>query len=121
MKHLLVVEDNPNTLSGLMTLLDDEGYEVDGVMQGDEAVQIAEQKPVDMVLCDYNLPDTTGLQLCQKLQKINPATVFFLTTAQDSITLTQTASQYGVKKIFQKPINLNELFDTLLGFSARSA
>ena len=71
MKHLLVVEDNPNTLSGLVTLLGDEGYDVDGVMQGTEALAVAAEKPVDMVLCDFNLPDTNGLQVCQRLKKIN--------------------------------------------------
>ena len=119
MRNLLVVEDNPNTLSGLVTLLGDEGYDVDGVMQGTEALAIAEEKPIDMVLCDFNLPDTNGLQVCQRLRKINPEAIFFLTTAQDSTALTDSAYEYGVKRIFQKPIDMDDLFDTLLGFSKK--
>ena len=52
MKHLLVVEDNPNTLSGLLELLSDEGYNVNGVMHGNEAFEVAEKQTIDMVICD---------------------------------------------------------------------
>ncbi len=121
MKNLLVVEDNPNTLSGLLELLTDEGYDVNGAMQGDEALEIAEKQPIDMVLCDYNLPDTNGLQVCLRLRKINQHAILFRTTASDSTTLFDTASEYGVAKIFPKPINLDDLFKTLLGFSTKLA
>jgi len=113
MKHLLVVEDNANTLTGLLELLSDEGYEVNGVMHGNEAVEIAEKQTIDMVLCDYNLPDVDGIQVCQRLKEINPEAVLFLTTASDSTVLLDTASACGVSKIFPKPIDLNELFNSL--------
>lgn len=114
MKNLLVIEDNPHTLSGLVELLGDEGYEVDGVMQGSDALKVAAQKNIDLVLCDYHLPDTNGLQVCQRLKAINQATILFLTTASDSTTLTDAANQCGVLKIFPKPLDLKELFYTLL-------
>lgn len=114
MKHLLVVEDNPNALSGLVELLGDEGYDVDGVLQGSDALEVAAQKNVDMVLCDYHLPDTNGLQVCQRLKAINPATIFFLTTASDSTRLFDEADQCGISKIFLKPLDLDDLFDSLL-------
>ena len=121
MSHLLVVEDDPNTLSGLLELLGDEGYDVNGAMHGNDALQIAAQKPVDMVLCDYNLPDVDGLRVCQRLRKIKPEAILFLTTASDSTTLVDTARKVGVSKIFPKPINLNDLFDTLLGYASKAA
>ena len=121
MNHLLVVEDDPNTLSGLLELLGDEGYDVNGTMHGNDALQIAAQKPIDMVLCDYNLPDVDGLRVCQRLRKIKPEAILFLTTASDSTTLVDTARKVGVSKIFPKPINLNDLFDTLLGYASKAA
>ena len=121
MNHLLIVEDDPNTLTGLIELLGDEGYSVDGVMHGTDALEIAANKPVDMILCDYNLPDVDGLQLCQRLKKIKPEAFLFLTTASDSTTLADSACRIGVSKIFPKPINLDDLFDTLLGCTSKAA
>lgn len=121
MNHLLVVEDDPNTLSGLMELLGDEGYDVNGTMHGSDALEIASQNQVDMVLCDYNLPDVDGLRVCQRLRKINPETILFLTTASDSTALADPARKIGVSKIFPKPLNLNDLFDTLLGYASKAA
>ena len=108
------MEDNPNTLSGLLELLSDEGYEVNGVMHGKEALAVAEKQSIDMVLCDYNLPDVDGIQLCQRLKELNPEAVLFLTTASDSTVLLDSANTCGVSKIFPKPIDLNDLFNTLL-------
>ncbi len=119
MNHLLVVEDDPNTLSGLTTLLGDEGYDVNGVMHGNDALEIATNDPVDMVLCDYNLPDVDGLRLCQRLHKIKPEAVLFLTTASDSTALVDIARKSGISKVFPKPINLNDLFETLLGYASK--
>ena len=121
MNHLLVVEDDPNTLSGLKELLGDEGYDVNGVMQGNDALEIASHEPVDMVLCDYNLPDVDGLRLCQRLRKIRPDAILFLTTAMDSTALVDTARRSGISKIFPKPINLKDLFETLLTYGSKVA
>ena len=121
MNHLLVVEDDPNTLTGLMELLGDEGYDVNGTMHGIDALEIAAHNPIDMVLCDYNLPDVDGLWVCQRLRKINPDSILFLTTASDSTALVDSARKAGVSKIFPKPINLDDLFQTLLGYTSKAA
>lgn len=121
MNHLLIVEDDANTLAGLMTLLVDEGYEVNGTMQGQEALEIASQKPIDMVLCDYHLPDGDGLRVCQRLHNLKPEAILFLTSASDCTALMDRARKIGVSKVFPKPINLDDLFQTLLGYASKAA
>jgi DNA-binding response OmpR family regulator len=121
MNHFLVVEDDPNTLNGLLELLGDEGYDVNGTMHGNEALEIAAQKPVDIVLFDYHLPDSDGLRVCQRLRKLRLEAILFLTTASDSTTLVDVARKVGVSKIFPKPINLTDLFNTLLGYASKAA
>jgi len=121
MNQLLVIEDDPNTLSGLIELLGDEGYQVNGTMLGSHALEIATKSQIDMVLCDYNLPDVDGLQLCQRLRKIKPEAILFLTTASDSTALIDRARKIGISKIFPKPLNLNDLFDTLLVYASETA
>lgn len=113
MNHLLVVEDDANTLAGLMELLVEEGYDVNGTMHGQDALEIAARQPIDMVLCDYHLPDVDGLRVCQRLRKLKPKAILFLTSASDCTALRDSARSIGISRVFSKPIDLDELFQTL--------
>lgn len=104
MKRLLIVEDDPNTLSGLLELLSDEGYKVYGVTHGNEALKVAAKRPFDMVLSDYSLPDINGLQVCRELKRLQPGLMLFLTTAFYDFDIIDKAREYGISKIFTKPI-----------------
>lgn len=119
MRRLLIVEDDPNTLSGLLELLGDEGYEVQGVMQGNEALEVVSTKPVDMVLCDYNLPDINGLQVCRALKRLRPEMVLFMSTAFDDSKIFESAMECGIKKVFTKPVMLDDLLENLFIYSNR--
>lgn len=117
MRRLLVIEDDSNTLSGLIELLKDEGYEVQGARHGHEALKVIADRPIDMVLCDYSLPDKNGLQVCCELKKLQPGLILFLITAFYNSKLNSTAREYGIAKIFTKPLVLDDLFDVLLRYS----
>ncbi len=118
MIRLLIVEDDSNTRLGLMDLLRQEGYWVRGAMQGRQALEVAASTPIDMVLCDYSLPDMNGLEVCHKLLRLQPQLRLFLVTAHNDMELTRRARESGVVKILNKPLNLNELFEALLAQSS---
>lgn len=117
MRRLLIVEDDPNTLSGLLELLSDEGYQVQGVMHGSEALELAATEPVDMVICDYNLPDINGLQVCRELKRLQPRSILFLSTAFYNLKIFNAARECGIAKIFTKPVVLDDLFEILSIYS----
>lgn len=110
MISLLIIEDDPNTLSGLQELLSHEGYWVRGVMRGREAFDVAKAEPIDMVLCDYCLPDIDGLQVCRELKRLNSQVVIFLVTAYRNTEVVNAAKECGIEKIIDKPIVPEELF-----------
>jgi two-component system response regulator HydG len=110
MISLLIIEDDPNTLAGLQELLSHEGYWVRGVMRGREAFKVAKDESIDMVLCDYCLPDIDGLQVCRELKRLNPQLVIFLVTAYRNTEVVNAAKQCGIEKIIDKPIVPEELF-----------
>ena len=120
LKRLLIVEDDSNTLSGLLDLLSDEGYQVHGVTQGHEALKVIAKEPFDMVLCDYSLPDIDGLQVCRKIKTLHPGLAVFLSTAYYDTKMLSTAKEYGITRIFIKPFILEELMKSLLFFSNTS-
>jgi DNA-binding response OmpR family regulator len=119
MNRLLIIEDDPNTLTGLQELLSQEGYSTRGVMRGRDAYQVVASEPIDVVLCDYCLPDGDGVQLCGKLKRLRPQLSVFLVTAYRSTDIVNAAKSCGVDKIIDKPIMLDELLTTIAASAAR--
>jgi CheY-like chemotaxis protein len=113
MKRLLVVEDDANTLHGLEDLLRNEGYLVTGVTRGHQALAAAAREPIDVVLCDYKLPDIDGLQVCRKLQKLYPRLALFMLTAYNKPDIIRSAKECGIQRVYQKPLDLDDLLSTL--------
>ena len=114
MKHLLIVEDDNNTLSGLIELFKSEGFQVTGANCGTSGIDAATKKKIDIVLCDYKLPDIDGLVVSRKIKQINPDIKIYLMTAFYQKNLDDVASFCGVKKIFQKPVNVNNLISSII-------
>ena len=121
MNRVLIIEDDPNTLSGLQELLRGEGYQVRGVTDGRRAIDLVATEPIDMVLCDYCLPDIDGLQVCRQLNHLCPDLALFLVTAYRNTEVINSAKQCGVDRIIDKPIVLEELFATLAASAAGAA
>jgi DNA-binding response OmpR family regulator len=118
MSHLLVVEDDPNTLSGLQDLLRQEGYQVRGVTRGRQAIQLILAEAIDIVICDYSLPDMDGLQVCRELKRLQPELELFLVTAYSNTEIKKAAKACNITEIFHKPLDLEELLEKLAAFSS---
>ena len=67
---LLIVDDNSANLIMLGTLLNEEGYQVQTVASGVEALQFLETVPVDLVLMDIRMPDIDGYEICQRMKQL---------------------------------------------------
>ena len=67
MPHALIVEDDPNSLSGLSAILAADGFSVDTATTLAEARVALSRFIPDVVLVDLNLPDGSGLDLLQHL------------------------------------------------------
>ncbi|TOZ88775.1 sigma-54-dependent Fis family transcriptional regulator, partial [Burkholderia pseudomallei] len=67
MPHALIVEDDPNSLSGLTALLGADGFSVDTATSLAEARGALARSIPDVVLVDLNLPDGSGFDLLQNL------------------------------------------------------
>lgn len=116
--RILIIEDDPNTLSGLEELLRLEGHAVRGVSDGQTAFDVIRAEPMDVILCDYRLPDADGLHLCCQLKGLQPQLALFIMTAFGSPELADTAHNCGILRVFSKPIDLDELFKTLASVTA---
>jgi CheY-like chemotaxis protein len=84
---ILIVDDDELTCKLMSRILDIYGYTTIAVNSGKEALEFVQNKPVDIMLVDFMMPEMGGIELCQRL-KNNPMTssiiVILLTASTDS-------------------------------------
>ncbi|NET55914.1 MAG: response regulator [Symploca sp. SIO2E6] len=66
--NILVVDDTPNNLRLLSTLLTEQGYEVGKALNGQLAIRSAQAAPPDLILLDIKMPQMNGYEVCEKLK-----------------------------------------------------
>jgi len=68
---ILIVDDDEDILYFFRILLEENGYTVDTVQTGQEALEKAEKNRYNLVLLDYKLPDSYGCVIADKILKMN--------------------------------------------------
>ncbi len=119
MKRLLLIEDDPNTREGLVVLLRSDGHWVQAAGNGRVGLELAGSTAFDAMLCDYKLPDMNGLEVCRSLHRRQQPPTLFLLTAYNNAEIGRAAKDCGVGKIFYKPIDLDDLFATLVSLAVQ--
>ena len=113
MARILIVEDDLNTLSGLVEIINDEGYEATGVKSGKKAIRLLEQEQFDLMLTDLRMPGMDGFELYTKSLSYNSEMKTIVMTAYSSVKDAVDAMKKGVYEYLTKPLNLDELFLTI--------
>jgi DNA-binding response OmpR family regulator len=80
-------------------------------VDGGQAVQAAADAswPIDVVLLDYHLPDTSDLELLTAMRCLLPQSDLILMTADESSDLVSRACALGASGVLRKPFNMAEL------------
>lgn len=118
--RLLIVEDDANTLAGLVELLGQEGYKVEGALNGRDGVDLFREKGADVVLCDYKLPDIDGITVCTQIRQLDADARLLMITAFSTPEVVAQAQTIGILRIVNKPIVIEELLRAIERASAVS-
>ena len=81
MACILVVDDELSMREFLSIFLKKQGYQVLEAADGEEALRLALEQPVDLVVSDIRMPGMSGLELLAKLKPLRPDLAFILITA----------------------------------------
>jgi len=118
---VMVVDDNPNTCEALKGNLEERGYVVTTALNGDEAIEIAQERPNDVVFIDAKLPPLNGLVVYMDMKKINPDVVaVMMTDYRDEMKdVVEKALEEGAFACLYKPFGVNEVMVILEGVISR--
>lgn len=107
---VLVVDDTEANIDMLVEALGDD-YEVMVAMDGEDALEMVEEEPPDLILMDIMMPGMDGFEACEKL-KSDPATsgipVIFLTGMTDQADKDRGMKLGAIDYIF-KPFDLPDV------------
>lgn len=106
---ILVVEDETDMLKGLLKMLAPEGYDVEGVGTGTEAITRLEQKVFDAVITDLKLPGPSGMEVLSKLKEVSPETVGIVITGYGTVETAVEAMKLGAYDYITKPFDLRKV------------
>src|SRR6266699_1712977 len=105
---ILVVDDEAHIIELARIYLTREGYEVEGVGDGAQALTRFGQVKPDLVVLDIMLPGTDGLTICKEIRKQSQVPIIML-TAKDEVTDKVVGLEVGADDYLTKPFHPQEL------------
>ncbi|MFI5338791.1 MAG: response regulator [Candidatus Methylomirabilales bacterium] len=111
--RILVVDDDADMRALLADVLNDEGYVVELVPNGAEALIRLRTESFAAIVLDKNMPGLSGLDLLPGLRTICPETPVILITAFGDVSTYMDAMDKGAFEFIFKPFRMEELLRTL--------
>ncbi|HWD52155.1 MAG TPA: response regulator transcription factor [Acidimicrobiales bacterium] len=119
MSRILVVEDDERIRLSMRLALEDEGYTVDDVASGEEAVARFADEPPELVLIDLMLPGIDGFETCRALRKQSTVPVIMVTARSDTHDVV-AGLEAGADDYVTKPFVAKELAARIRALLRRS-
>jgi two-component system response regulator RegX3 len=107
--RILVVEDDPALLRGLLDVLVYNGYAVKGVEDGGRGLDAGLKGAFDLILLDVMLPTLDGFSICKEVRKKKPGQGIIIITAKGSEDDVVTGFNAGADDYISKPFSLREV------------
>lgn len=108
-QKILIVDDEENARFGLSKLLSQEGYDVESVGNGFEALDYLRRKEVNLVISDIKMPEMDGLTFLREINRHHPSTHVIMITAFGGVESYLEAMNLGAFEYIHKPVKLEEL------------
>ncbi len=113
MERVLVIEDDDTIGDGLVRAIEDQGWEVERVATGADALARSATNNFDLILLDLGLPDLDGVEVCRRLREgAETATIVMLTARTEEIDVV-VGLDAGADDYLVKPFRLAELLARL--------
>ncbi len=107
--NILIVEDDPAILHGLLDVLVFNGYQPEGCADGGEGLEKGLHNRFDLILLDVMLPTMDGFSICRQIRKKKPDQPIIMLTAKGAEPDIVTGFKAGADDYISKPFSLREL------------
>lgn len=110
---ILIIDDDPTFCLMLKSFLTKKGMLVTTSFSGDDAISKITNNRFDIILSDYRLPDTDGMEILQKIRKQYSHLPVIIMTSYADIRIAVKAIKNGAFEYVTKPVNPDEIWLTI--------
>jgi two-component system, OmpR family, KDP operon response regulator KdpE len=106
--HILVIDDEPQILRAMRTILTEKQFRVTTASRGEEGLSLAATTEPDIIILDLGLPDMEGVEVCTRLREWTQIPIIIL-SVRDSERDKVAALDTGADDYLTKPFSIEEL------------
>lgn len=117
---ILIVDDEKLLVKGIKFNLEQDGYSVESAYDGEEALKMARDKSIALIVLDLMLPKIDGLTVCQKVREFSTVPIIMLTAKTEDMDKI-LGLDYGADDYMTKPFNILELKARIKAILRRSS
>lgn len=107
--RILFIDDEPGSREGLTLLFEREGYQVEAVAAGEEAISLLSRKVYDVIITDLFLPGVSGIDILKNVKENRLPCNVILITGNATAETAVKAMKEGAFDYITKPVNFEEL------------
>jgi len=111
--HLLIIDDDANTLASLARAFRMEGYEVTVVDRAARALELVRSQTFDLIFSDVVMPDTDGVALLAQMREMGVTTPVVMMSGQATVDMAVRATKLGAIDFLEKPLSTERLLLTV--------
>ncbi len=111
--NILLVDDEPRFIDSLQNILQHYNYNCTKALSGTEAIELLKTNQYDLALLDVQLPDLSGCDIVQFIQKSQIHTAVIMLTGVSTVETAVSAMKLGAYDFLKKPINHELLIKTI--------
>jgi len=122
-RHVLLIEDEPNIAEAIRFLLTRDGWRVDTLADGTDAVQVIRDSVPDLVILDLMLPGKSGMEILREVRDIDDLSDLpvLMLTARGRSRDREMAEKAGVSRFMTKPFSNAEVLAAVQDLHARAS
>src|SRR5262245_12489370 len=109
----LVIEDHVDSAEWVRALLEHRRHDVRVLFDGSQAMAKVSDHQPDLVLVDFMLPQTDGLQVLRNIHQEHPSVSVVVMTGHGSVSRAVEAMQAGALNFLEKPLELSHLIPVI--------
>jgi len=111
--HLLIIDDDPNTLASLARAFRLAGHEATVCDRGERALELVKAQSFDLILSDVVMPGKDGLALLEEIKSLGVPTPVVMMSGQAHIEMAVRATRLGAVDFLEKPLSSEKLLLTV--------
>lgn len=109
MSSILVIDDKDSMRKMVSQTLSEEGYLVDTANSGPAGIELAKERPFDLVITDMKMPDMDGLEVLSNIKDLNEDTAVIIMTGFGTIETAVSAMKNGAYDFLTKPFDSDHM------------